>query len=595
MKIIRGLLFFFILVAISACTSEDGTDPEPTKKNPPIISWENNEKEFILKEGSSITLQPFIENGENATYEWFVNEKTDGTKNKYMFFADQAGVFFIKIKIKTSAGEAVDEIKITVRPDAPPIITFALLGDGINVRANTEYLFAPDITNAEDATYEWLLDGTIVSTDSLYTFKQSDNKTYTLRLTVKNKDGQDSRTLYINIVDNLPLEVFFDKPTLFAENTDRYVFSDRSIYLQPMVNGADNPSFEWYVNDVLQVGTSGSIFKYTPSSRNECEVKVIVSEASSLKKAEVITRTITSLKSGVSASVIVFKQGTESGSYRTFSGGSLFANKVYEYVPAPGQFINEYKDGSTTNITTLREANAYAESRMKNQDYVSLGGFGGYIVVGFDHSIRNLGNYQGYDFAVQGNQFKGSSEPGIVWVMQDVNGNGLPDDTWYELKGSEYGKAETKQNYAVTYYRPQKPQMNVSWSDNKNGSGTIDYLGQWHSQDYYYPAWVSTDSYTLRGTCLKARNSQSGGIWNNGEYNWGYADNWGTDRLTTEENPNALAANVYFKICNAVNLDGSAANLQYVDFIKIQTGVNAKSGWLGEISTEVFSFTDMNQ
>lgn len=51
--------------------------------------------------------------------------------------------------------------------------------------------------------------------------------------------------------------------------------------------------------------------------------------------------------------------------------------------------------------------------------------------------------YEGYDFAIEGNAFDGSSEPGIVWVMQDVNGNGLPDDTWYQLKGSEYGKEET--------------------------------------------------------------------------------------------------------------------------------------------------------
>lgn len=44
-----------------------------------------------------------------------------------------------------------------------------------------------------------------------------------------------------------------------------------------------------------------------------------------------------------------------------------------------------------------------------------------------------------------------------MWVMQDENGDGLPNDTWYEVKGSEYGKAETDQDYAVTYYRPEAP------------------------------------------------------------------------------------------------------------------------------------------
>ena len=68
-----------------------------------------------------------------------------------------------------------------------------------------------------------------------------------------------------------------------------------------------------------------------------------------------------------------------------------------------------------------------------------------------------------YDFSIQGNAFDGSSEPGIVWVMQDINGNGLPDDEWYELKGSEAGKDETIRNFKVTYYRPEGKKMDVQW------------------------------------------------------------------------------------------------------------------------------------
>ena len=105
---------------------------------------------------------------------------------------------------------------------------------------------------------------------------------------------------------------------------------------------------------------------------------------------------------------------------------------VFEYTPAPGQFINETNTGGFDGTQTTPEAAvAYATQRMKEKNFVSLGGFGGYIVVGFDHSIDNTGSY---DFGVEGNSFKGSSEPGIVWVMQDENGNGKPDDTWFELK-----------------------------------------------------------------------------------------------------------------------------------------------------------------
>lgn len=267
---------------------------------------------------------------------------------------------------------------------------------------------------------------------------------------------------------------------------------------------------------------------------------------------------------------------------------------VFEYTPAPGQFINETKTGGFDGTQTTPEAAAaYAAQRMKDGIWVSLGGFGGYIVVGFDHSIDNTG---GYDFGIMGNSFKGSSEPGIVWVMQDQNGNGLPDETWYELAGSETGKPETIQNYSVTYYRPSEPQKPVQWTDSEGNSGQIDYWKQYHRQDYYYPLWIEEDSYTLTGTCLKARNydtSGKGTYWVNEEYDWGYVDNFSPiDRLTNSDNANADANANYFKISNAIDNDGNPVSLKYIDFVKVQVAVNAKSGWLGEVSTEVFGFFD---
>lgn len=140
----------------------------------------------------------------------------------------------------------------------------------------------------------------------------------------------------------------------------------------------------------------------------------------------------------------------------------------------------------------------YASKRIAKQSYVSLGSFGGYIIVGFDHSIQNKG---GYDFAIQGNAFDSSNEPGIVWVMQDVNGNGLPDDEWYELRGSETGKPTTIQDYEVTYFRPASDGSHTYWIDNLGNTGWVDF-NAYHTQPYYYPLWITADSYTLYGTRL---------------------------------------------------------------------------------------------
>lgn len=53
--------------------------------------------------------------------------------------------------------------------------------------------------------------------------------------------------------------------------------------------------------------------------------------------------------------------------------------------------------------------------------------------------------------------------------------------------------------------------MDVQWTDSEGKSGCIDYLITYHQQDYYYPAWVREDTYTLYGTRLAPNNVQDPG------------------------------------------------------------------------------------
>ena len=57
----------------------------------------------------------------------------------------------------------------------------------------------------------------------------------------------------------------------------------------------------------------------------------------------------------------------------------------------------------------------------------------------------------------------------------------------------------------------------------------------------------------------------------------------------------SAAANAnHFRISDAIDANGNHKELKYIDFVKVQVGVNTKSGWLGEVSTEVFGFYDYN-
>ncbi len=255
---------------------------------------------------------------------------------------------------------------------------------------------------------------------------------------------------------------------------------------------------------------------------------------------------------------------------------------VYEYTPAPGQFIGE---GAFEGVTDPKAACELAEeclNRPKKDSYISLGGFGGYIVAGFGKSIPNG---DGPDFSVTGNQHDKSSEPGVVWVMADENGDGAPNDVWYELCGSETGKEGTIRGYEVTYTRPADGE-DVPWSDSEGESGVVSRMDDFnHKQPNYYPPWVAPGSYTLHGTRLAPTTVSTGGMQDNRPYEWGYADNWGNDRGTGSD-----VRKNFFDISNAIDDEGRNVTLASIDFIKVQSAVNHRVMPLGEISTEVCGF-----
>ena len=299
---------------------------------------------------------------------------------------------------------------------------------------------------------------------------------------------------------------------------------------------------------------------------------------------------------GLNPNTVLFRDVSasvdDSGSEDNPDASFAFADKVFEYVPAPTQYMNTitvaYQDGFNED-----ERLKFASERLRKRSLLSLGAYGGYIVVGFSQPVPNVEG--AYDFKIYGNanynpnawqdRPGGSAEPGIVLVSKDENGNGIPDDPWYELAGSEYGKDTETRDYEITYYRPQPENADVRWTDNQGNEGYV-YRNGYHTQDSYYPAWVDSPSYTLRGTCLGQNTSfdPSTGWQINEPFDWGYADNLGADYKN-----NALQA----RIENAVYADGTPADLEYIDFVKIQTAINGKAGALGEISTEVCGVRDL--
>jgi hypothetical protein len=259
---------------------------------------------------------------------------------------------------------------------------------------------------------------------------------------------------------------------------------------------------------------------------------------------------------------------------------SAYITRVYDYVYGPGQHALLAKPADTTNIIGAPS---------DNKGWMYLGGFGGYVVAGFDHDVQNGESYDFEVYALQG----ASPEPGIVYVMADTNGNGLPDDTWYELKGNQF--ANSQRNYWVRYYKAVADSSNITWKDSKGNSGELTSgYGSKYSSKWWWPS-TPGDSITFTGTRLPNAyvntSTTDTQYWTvpAGRFTWGYAKNsYGTDYDTT------VGANK-FDISNAVDAAGNAVTLKSIRFIKVQTAVFQQAGWLNEISTEIRGARDLRK
>lgn len=243
---------------------------------------------------------------------------------------------------------------------------------------------------------------------------------------------------------------------------------------------------------------------------------------------------------------------------------SPYIAKVFEYRPAPGQFINLLPP-------TQADAAAKLEGSDGSKGMVSLGAFGGYIVFGFDHGVPNR---PGKDLALLGNGFDTAAEPGVVQVSRDVNGNGLPDDPWYELAGAAQDRRLA--DYRVTYYRPAQPTDDVRWTDNQGGEGVVRYMKEFKQQPHY-PAWEG-DSYTLAGSRLPDNASKQGDTWVLQAFGWGYADEQAVGQMDLDW---------------AVDAQGKPVQLSEVHFVRVHTAVQQCNERLGESSTELRGAADL--
>lgn len=474
-----------------------------------------------------------------------------------------------------------------------PSIEVTNLGEKYLLSIGEQLAINPKLTFVDNdkVLFRWVLDGNLVAETASYVFQADTPSKHELIFHAE----YNGETIYRQII----IEVFGAENLRF--NTTPYVIAELK---QPLHSSL--PSIgTWEAID-----TPSDIYRLTYT---DTPTPLFVAAEVGLYRFKVSTEHIDHVvEITVSPSAI---------------SPSPHIADVFAYHPAPGQFVNKlprYEEGDTQH-TMLEKVK---QDITGSKTLVTLGGWGGFVTFGFDHTIVNVPGR--CDFRVLGNAFGstpanspfgGSSEPGIIMVAFDKNKNGKPDeDEWYEIQGSSNlspnnelwlsaarkagNDVRTIRDYTITYHKPQREtpdsssvtshisiQNYIEWQDNQQERGYIPKI-IYHKQTYF-PAWETSNTLTFTGVRLpqNAVNEYAGRAVSNSAqaffvlyaFQYGYADNY-----PDEDDRSAI------DIDWAVTKDGEPANLPGIDFVKVYNGMHQQAGWLGETSTEVSGAVDLH-
>lgn len=451
----------------------------------------------------------------------------------------------------------------------------------------------PDVASEYETTYKWTMDGVVVSSTLSYTFNGDIAGEYNLIFEAANDGGTDQTEITIAVVEGL-----------ISVETETHAIT--TLEVPEYFAGVENVTWEI-------TSSASELFR---ASYMDSKTPMFVTA----EEGEYLFKVISEDLGGEVAVLVTVSNRNEEP--------TPYISEVFDFLPAPGQFVNKlpvYKEGDT-HEDMVRKA---GESLIgEDATMITLGGWGGYVTFGFDHTIINVPGRR--DFRIHGNAFAaaanpspgapfgGSCEPAIIMVAYDKNKNGVPDDDeWYEIKGSGNFTAEnepwyqnavdngndtqTIRDYEMTYYRPatETPgedgeannpaafvsiQNYIRWTNNQNEEG-YKVKNVYHSQSYY-PAWVADDEITYSGIRLAENGIDESGQGNYYvlyAFNYGYVDNYPNNH-----------DNSGIDIDWAIDKDGNKADLPGIDFVKVYNSVDQENGWLGEASSEISKGEDLH-
>lgn len=279
---------------------------------------------------------------------------------------------------------------------------------------------------------------------------------------------------------------------------------------------------------------------------------------------------------------------------------------IVAYLPAPAQFVNEgvttggWGDAFTSTAGSLKPlVNAYSQTG------VSLGSFGGYVVLDFGTPAKDTNgnvtsgiyndptNAYGVDFILYGNALSTWAEPGCVQVSQDGT-------TWYDIAGSLHYRvpamtAATDTNgdtfavtsagaiwdYTATYTDPTPADQTANTTAASN-------LGTYPSNPLFtYSAVTRPGSTALPGNSKVAYNAWHRHTW------FPLTCNYFVNRTTKDTQGDLIGkalANLSMASSFKVVKDTNTANAMTLQFTGVRLMPVTSSSYVGSTTPDDFLF-----
>lgn len=401
------------------------------------------------------------------------------------------------------------------------------------------------------------------------------------KVIIKQEESEDLITIDINQVEVV------DKVTVPESATSKIL---QVLAIVPEISGYNNlPQYKWTCDaidgkDSLLCETRNLYF--IPTMEKDYNVKFVIKDGNVTE-----TKNITVTASAPAEAY------------------STMISQVFEYKPAPGWRVGTSGVVPGTAADTKELMAEKCTKQFKQNDSskaISLGDWGGYIIFGFDHAIINKPGLR--DFKITSSTAKSNNtRPGVIMVSMDTNGNGLPDDEWYEIAGSEHMHVQTWHNISMTYYKPTvdtstPPQYGdpyLQWNDSRGNTGWILYKMPNMGAEAKYPMWYTNLNYpgsevsiTFEGlTKLRSTIVMNGMYpdqYSDANYNpfaYGYACN----------QPDSNEKGTAIDISWAVDKLGNYVELPAINFVKVYTGTfKDRGGMYGEADTDIRQAYDLH-